>query len=53
MGMPNSVTSLNKTPRFERYVVWCGSKNGYQKDSEMNEIGQHPQNMITILGSIH
>ena len=27
----NSVTSLNRTPMFEWYVVWYGSKNGYQK----------------------
>ena len=25
--MPNSITYLNQTPEFERFVVWCGSKN--------------------------
>ena len=25
------VTSLNWTPIFDWYVVWCGSKNGYGK----------------------
>ena len=29
---PNSVTSLELTPRFEGCVVRCGSKNGHQKD---------------------
>jgi hypothetical protein len=28
---PYSVAFLTKTPIFEWYVVWCGSKNGYQK----------------------
>ena len=29
--MPRLVTYLNQTPIFERYVVRCGSKKGYQK----------------------
>ena len=28
---PYSVAFLTKTPIFNWYVVWCGSKNGYQK----------------------
>ena len=31
VDMPNSMTTLNHTPIFECYVVWCGSKNKYQK----------------------
>ena len=30
--VPNLVTTLNRTPIFELYVVWCGFKNIYQKD---------------------
>jgi hypothetical protein len=33
-------------------VICFGSKNGYQKDMGLKEIGLHVQNMITILGSI-
>ena len=28
-------------PRFEWYVVRCGSKNGFQKDTCSKEIGLH------------
>ena len=35
VGAPNLVTSLDQTPIFEWYVVWCGSKNGYQKYEEI------------------
>ena len=52
VDMPNSVTYRNQTPTCEWYVVWCGSKNGYQKDMRSKEIGQCAQNMITILGSL-
>ena len=27
IDVPNLVTYLNHTPKFERFVVWCGSKN--------------------------
>ena len=36
---------------FEWYVVWCGSKNGYQKDICLIEIGLHAQTLTTILSS--
>jgi hypothetical protein len=52
VDVPNSVTYCNQTPMFECYVVWCGSKNRYQKDMNLTEIGQCAQNMITILGSM-
>ena len=29
--MPSSVTFLNQTPMFERYMVRYGSKNGHKK----------------------
>ena len=32
-------------------MVWCGSKNGYQKDMCLKEIGQRAE-MMAILGSI-
>ena len=32
-------------------LVWCGSKNGYQKDMCSDDIELHPQKMIAILGS--
>jgi hypothetical protein len=31
VDVPNMVTSFNRTPIFEEYVVRCDSKNGYQK----------------------
>ena len=31
--------------------VWCGSKNGYQKDTCLEEIKFHVQNIITTLGA--
>ena len=49
---PNLITYLNWTPIFEWCVVRCGSKNGYQKDMCLKEIGLHAQNMIIILDSI-
>ena len=49
---PYLVTFLIMTPILEWYVIWCGSKNGYQKDMSLKEIGLRAQNMITILGSI-
>ena len=33
-------------------MVWCGSKNGYQNNTCLKEIGLHAPNMITILKSI-
>ena len=47
-----SVPSLDWTPIFEWYVVRCGSKNIYQKDTCLKEIRLLAQNIITILGSI-
>jgi hypothetical protein len=38
--------------KFERFVVWCGFKNNYQKDVLLKEVGLCVQNMITILSSI-
>ena len=32
VDMPNLVTGLNMTSRFEWYVIRCGTKNEYQKD---------------------
>ena len=34
------------------YVGRCGSKNGYQKDMCLEDIGLCAQNMITMIGSI-
>jgi hypothetical protein len=34
---------------FQWHVVWCGSKNTYQKDMFVKEIRLHVENMITIL----
>ena len=43
---------LIETAIFEWCVVGCGSKNGYQKNMCLKEIGLHAQNLLTILGSI-
>ena len=51
-NVPNLVTCLNKTPLFEWYMVRCGSKNGYQKDTCLKETGLHVQSMIIIPGFI-
>ena len=40
------------TPLCVWYVVGCGSKNGYQKDAHLKEIGLRVQNMIIVMGSI-
>jgi hypothetical protein len=42
----------NTVPMFECYVIWCGSKNIYQKDMCLKVSGLCAQNMITILDSI-
>ena len=49
---PSSNTFLIGTSIFEWYVVLHGSKNVYQKDTCLKEIGLHVQNMMTILSSI-
>ena len=51
--MPKLITYFNQTPIFELYTVLCGSKNGYQKDMCLKEIGFCAQSMITILCSIN
>ena len=43
--MPTSVFYLEETFIFE----WRGSKNEYQKDMCLKEIGLYVQNMMTIL----
>ena len=52
IDMPNSTTYPKRTHVFEWYVVWCGSKSGYQKDKCFEEIRLHAQNVVDILGSI-
>ena len=49
---PHSVTFLIEVPIFEWYMIWCGSKNGYQKDTCSKEIGLLAQNMINVLNSL-
>ena len=39
VDVPDSVTFLIRTPIFEWYVDWCGSKNGYQKGTCLKDIG--------------
>jgi hypothetical protein len=50
--MPSSITYLKWTPIFEWYLDMCGSKNTYQKDTRLKEIGSCTQSMITILDII-
>ena len=40
------------TPIFGSYVVWCGSKNEYQKDVCLKDIRLHAHDILTILNSI-
>ena len=51
VDVPNSVIYLHQTPIFERHVVRCDSKNGYQKNNYSKQIGLHAQSLVTILGS--
>ena len=39
IGLPNSVTYLNRTHDFKWYALRCGSKNGCQKEICLNKIG--------------
>jgi hypothetical protein len=49
VGVPTLVTYPDRIPIFELFVIWCGSKNGYQKGIMcLLNIGLHPKNMITI-----
>ena len=41
VDVPNVISYLNLTHIFERHVVWCSPKNGYQKDVCLEEIGLH------------
>lgn len=51
VGSPCSVIFLSRTHILKWYVVWCSSKNRYQKDIMFSlEIGLRAPNMITILG---
>ena len=43
MILPDSVADLNHTPILEWYEVFCGSKNGYQKDMCWNESELHAE----------
>ena len=52
LDVPNSVNYLNQIPIFEWYGVWFGSKNRYQIDMGLKEVGPHAQNVITMPGSI-
>ena len=44
-----SIAYLIQTSKLERYMVWCGSKNKYRKDTCLKDIGLRAQNMIAIL----
>ena len=48
----NSILRLELTVVFEHCVVRCGSKNGYQKDVSLKDVGLAAQNLLTILSSI-
>jgi hypothetical protein len=50
--VPNLITYLNWTPILEWHVVWCGSKNRYQKDMCLKESGLCTHNIISIVGPI-
>lgn len=53
VDMPDVVTFLLiGQPIFEWYLGKSGSKNGYQKDTYLKDIGLHAPNMTTSVGSI-
>jgi hypothetical protein len=44
VDLPNSIIDLKiKQPTFEWYVVKCDSKNRYQEDMYLKDIGLHAQ----------
>lgn len=38
VDVPNLITYLNRTPNLELYMAWCGSNDGYQKNTCLKEI---------------
>lgn len=49
---PTAVTYLNQTPRLQRCMVGCDSKNGYPKKLYFKEIALRAQYLVIILSSI-
>ena len=50
---PKSNTIIIWTPIFERYVtMWCESKNWYEEDMCLKDIGLRVQKMLGILSLI-
>ena len=47
--MPNPVTYLNQAPKFEWFVIKCGSKEQIPKTQSFKKIRLHAQHMLTIL----
>ena len=43
---------LLEHPMSKWYVVWCGSKNKYQKDTCLKEVKIYAKNLISKLDSI-
>ena len=51
VAMLSLFTYLDWMPIFEWRVVWCGCKNGYQKDVSSKNMGLCAENMIATLDS--
>lgn len=53
VDVPNSIACVNWTPIFEWNLVFCGAKNGNQKDMRVKGIGLHVEHdgKLTIQGS--
>jgi hypothetical protein len=52
VDMPHSFTYFIYLASYGVNLVWCGSKNGYQKGMCLKEIGLCVQKMITIVSSL-
>ena len=50
--MSTSVTYLNRTPMYLASMLWCASKNKYQKDVCFQDIGLHAHNEMIVVSSV-
>lgn len=50
--MPTSNVGIMRTPIFEWYVIWCGSKSGYESEMCLKKNVPRVQIVIITLSSI-
>ena len=52
VDVPNLVSNMRGTPIFGWSIVGCGSKNGSQRDTYLQEIELWGQKLLTFLDAI-